>query len=455
MTDSVQASDPINIKDRVVSRIAEDGLGFIWDTGMAGITFRADRITPYFGNGLQAEVRVTVNDRHVHMNNYVLSDQKHRENLIAALMKNSVFKNWKLVGNEWLQDTVEQFCSGILIKYRSKIRQYHTRPAPKRPTQYLLDKLILKGRRPNLLFAPGGSGKSYFVLAVCIALMTKRSVGQLSTLDGIVPAYFDWEDEFDIFNDRANTVARGMGLEVPEIPYFEMSGNITDQIHEIAKIMRDNGANLGIIDSMSAAAGATGPGSDWTAVASRVFDALQLVPDVTWLIIGHVTKSDVKDKEPSGSMFGSIQQMNRASNAWEVRSEQEPDSNVVHMKFYDAKWNQTGKRGTVGMQMEFDGDAVIFSTESPDTIPSNVADRMTVELMNGRRLSPKDLARKLGVQEGSIRTAASRFKERFDRDDNNMLVLNRDWSHDDEPAAPSQPLPTELSDPDAEKSLPW
>jgi AAA domain len=782
------------------SLIVPDGLGFKWETGHNGITFMADRIVPYFAAyDLQAEVRVLVNGRHVHMSNYVITKPKDRELLAEMLCKAPALQKWDLASlNDW-RSMVEQFCTGVQLKQRSRIELNHTSKRPKTRLQYIVDDLVLKTGRPNLLFAPGGAGKSYLMCAICVAMMARRGIGSL-TVSEAKPVYFDWEEDFDIFEDRVNTVCRGYGIDdPPAIPHARMrGGTIADQINEMAKILQNEGSSVGIIDSMSAAAGTTA-GGGWEVIAQRVFDALGLVPGVTWIIIGHVTKLFLK--EPSGTMWGcysddtevltksgwklhqdiapedvvlsfnaeaaafgwehptqkhvyeydgpmmrlntqhtdvlvtpnhrmvvrpawggraksrsswefaradslarsnwhvpysspvmdetpdvdfidiagreypadallrligwwvsdghvsmngvcltqaenpiaqrmrgtldelgfsyswhtnhyrvgtkhhdqlmcmlrcrdsrdlahwlirecgdkvdrkrlpqlvfdlslrqrnvvldalldgdgsrkarghsvycttsrqlsddvqrlalstghgsqiskverpkiegrvwrdyyivaiaslsrdhlsfngshlptqemyhgtvycltvpsgayvtrrngkcavqgnSIQIMNRASNAWEIRSEQEPNSSSVHLKLYDAKWNHTGKRGVLGLRMDFYGDQVRFASESPEGIPENLADRMVVELMGGTQAGVRDLAAKLGVREGSVRTAKSRYKERF-LERNGLVMLNPDWSglpeqDEDSGASDVDQTPAEKK---AAEDLPW
>jgi hypothetical protein len=146
---------------------------------------------------------------------------------------------------------------------------------------------------------------------------------------------------------------------------------------------------------------------------------------MTWLIIDHVD-AGTSLKDPKGKAFGSIQKMNRVRNAWEMRSDQEPGSDLVHMRFFHAKWNHTGKKRPFGMRMEFGGETVKFYSEEPTTNPqgssASLADKMAIELSTGR-LSTGVLALSLNVTENSVRSELSRHRERFTRDERGYVVL--------------------------------
>jgi hypothetical protein len=393
-----------------------DGMGWLWEIPDRNVVLRAD----YLGvrsDELHGEVRVTLGGRHLHLARFNLSSTSSRGTLAKALaaQTNDPAIRWDRI--------VEQFSVGVLEAERQGESTRYTSTAAKRRLQYLIDRMVIRGKT-NMLFAPGGSGKGFLTVGLCAGVACNRGLGDLQVLaDGATPFYFDWEDDFETFEDRLNTVARGMEVEVPRIAYKRMRGLVPDRINEMARAISDAGADFGIIDSFSAAGGTVSDRGSWDTIAHRLFDALDQVPGMTWLIIDHVAGDKLHD--PSGKAFGSIQKMNRVRNAWEMRSDQEPGGARVHMKLFDAKWNHTGKRTAFALAMTFVDDKVTFeSAEMEEQIGANSASvdiRMATQLA-ARPMRTDELARAIKAAESSIRSAVSRNPDRFRRDDATGMI---------------------------------
>lgn len=427
-------AEPIQLSEAAQRRkVGKDGMGYVWDVAEHNVRLRADYLSVR-SDEMHAELTVTRNEGHLYLARFNLTSSTSRTSLVKALdgVTEGLDIPWKRL--------VEQFSVAILRKEREGEPTRYTGPAKHQPIQYLVDRLVIRGKT-NMLFAPGGAGKGYLCVALCAAVVAKQGLGDLG-VGPAVPFYFDWEDDFDTFNGRLNAVARGMGIETPRLAYRRMRGLVPDRINEMAKAMSDAGANFGLIDSFSAAGGTTSERTSWDTVAHRLFDALDLIPDVTWEIIDHVAGDKVAD--PVGKAYGSIQKMNRVRNAWEMRSEQEAGSPMVHMKLFDAKWNHTGKRKPMGLRMEFDGESVSFTSEEPGSSSDgpliSIATRMGVQLAAGP-LSTDDLARVCKTTPGSVRDALSKNKHRFRRDDDGILIRLVRQDAPAETDEPKEPLP--------------
>jgi hypothetical protein len=423
-------AEPIAIADAEERRrvFRRDGMGYVWDVPTEQqLQFRAD----YFSGRaeeIHAEIAVTRMGKHLHLARFNLSSTTSRKTLEKSLVAQTTGLdiNWG--------DLVEGFCVGVLRMERRGEQTRYTQPAERRQLVYLVDHLVLQNKT-NMLFAPGGSGKGYLSVAVCCGVAARRGFADLNVMGG-VPFYFDWEDDFDTFQDRLNAVANGLGVEVPRIAHRRMRGLAADRINEMARALSDEGANFAVIDSFSAAGGTVSERTGWDTIAHRLFDAIDQVPNMTWFLIDHVTGDKLKD--PSGKAYGSIQKMNRVRNAWELRSEQEPGSSIVHMRLFHGKWNHTGRKKPIGIRMEFSGETVSFCAEDPvqsdQETGANLADRMALELSRGP-LSTGVLANALGAKESSIRAEMTRNQERFARDLKGFVML-RPSIDDDEPPEP-------------------
>jgi AAA domain len=416
----------------VKSAFRREGLGYAWDIDHHNVVMRADYLSDR-SNELHAEVTVTLKGRHLHLARFNLSSSTSRSTLSRALeaITGGLDIPWKTL--------VEQFSVGVLKKEREGEPVRHTGATERRQAiSYLIDSLVMRGKT-NMLYAPGGSGKGMLCVGMCCAVASRRGFAGLSVMEGR-PIYFDWEDDFETFEDRLNAVARGMDVDVPQIAYQRMRGLAADRINEIARAISNEGTDFGIIDSFSAAGGTISDRIGWDTVAHRLFDALDLVPNMTWLIIDHVTGDKLKD--PAGKAYGSIQKMNRVRNAWEMRSDQEPGSSTVHMRLYHAKWNHTGRKRPIGIRMEFSGETVTvdFSAEDPvqQQIATTLPDRMAQLLIKGP-LSTAMIAIALDVKESSVRAELVRSRDRFDRDERGFVRLR----------------PAIIEDEQTSEDLPW
>lgn len=417
-------AEPVSIST-VRKPFRADGMGWLWES-QDGITLRVDYISDRSGE-MYGEIRVTRNGKHLHLARFNLSSTTSRKTLVGALETQT-----RGLEIRWTE-IVERFCVGVLEASRAgEQTRYTTQLSDRRRIQYLVDRLIIKGKS-NMLFAPGGAGKGYLCVGICCALGAHQGIGELSVMPAR-PFYFDWEDDFDTYEDRLNAVARGFGVDVPSLPYRRMRGLLADRINEMARALSDAGSDFAVIDSFSAAGGTTSERTSWDTVAHRLFDALDMVPNMTWLLVDHVTGDKLND--PSGKAFGSIQKMNRVRNAWEMRSEQEAGSTTVHMKLFDAKWNHTGKLKPFGLRMDFDGDAVSFESEDPTStggsLEISIATRMGVQLAV-RPMEDKYLAGLLKCAEGTIRTALRRNPHRFRRQEDGLIALVREDAPEDLP----------------------
>lgn len=416
--------EPIELlaAQRAKPRVGRDGMGYIWEMPESGVCMRVDYLTGR-GDELHGEIAVTLRGEHLHLARFNLSSSTSRGTLQKALVGQTD-------GMEipW-QRLVEQFCVAVLRKEREGEPTRYPSQAARKPTQYLIENLVIKNKT-NLLFAPGGSGKGYLTIGLCCGAAAKRAIAGLTVMPA-QPFYLDWEDDFDTFEQRLNAVARGLGVEVPRIPYRRMRGLLSDRVNEVARAVADEGADFVVVDSFSAAGGTISERTSWDSIAHRLFDAIDMIPGVTWLIIDHVTGDKLKD--PSGKAYGSIQKMNRARNAWEMRSDQEPGSPTSHMRLFDAKWNHTGRRKPLGVCLNFEGDKVTFSAEDPATSAhggeATLPDRMAIELEAGA-LSTGVLAQALHVDAAAIRSELSRNAGRFQRDDKGFITLRRIYAVD-------------------------
>lgn len=421
----------VSIATRQGDQIQRDGIGWKWEPlEFPAVTFAVDGLE-YRGRELHGEIEVSIDERHVHSTVSNLSVSRGRWDLSMALVRATTPHGdadrcpWP-----WAK-LVEQFCAGVLKKEREGVALAYTRKAEPRKREFLVDKLVMK-EKTNLLIAPGGHGKGIVAVALTVGTAARRGLDGFS-VQHATPIYFDWEDQLSDYEDRVNMFCNGLGIDVPPIAYQRMHGTVPDRMHMMVAKIKEAKANFGVIDSMSAAMGTTGDRGSWDTIAQRFFDVLDLIPawdggPMTWFIIGHVSGEGLKGLV--GKAFGSIQIMNRARNAWEMRSTQEPGSSTVHMRLHDAKWNHTGFRKPIGFRMEWAESTVTLAYEDPDQINTfgkvaTIADRVEGLLLKGP-LSVGMLAAEMGMSEARVRAALSDAKDRFERNNRGYIQIIED-----------------------------
>ncbi len=419
----------------VVPRVGRSGMGYVWDMPEYGVSLRLDYLTPR-GRELSGEFEIYYSGKFLLQGIHSLNSTESRDRLTQALSKrtNGVVPWDRLIS---------VFCAAVLRKEREGESTQYTHDAPIQPTNYLIDRLVQE-HKANLLYGPGGGGKGYLAIATCVAVASKHGFGPL-TVKPAVPFYFDWEDDFETFNARVKRICAGLNIPVPRIGYRRMRGMAADKINEIARAMADEHATYGVIDSVSACAGSPGKGETWDHIAHRMFDALDRVVDpndqpMTWLLIGHVTgESAGKTNDVAGKMFGSIQNMNRARCAWEMRSSQEDGSDTVAATLYHGKWNHTGRKAPIGLSFTFDDDIVRIDSGNVTQIRPNLTEKLADHLASHGKASVRALSLVMRTTEATVRVALNRGKDRFSYDDNGF------WSI----AAKEMPEPSEPDE------LPW
>lgn len=216
------------------------------------------------------------------------------------------------------------------------------------PRSYCVKPLFINGVA-NLMWAKGGSSKSYFALLMCVLIDTGKKILGFSPKKGKA-LYLDWEEESDVFSQRLLAIQKGLGFSQPNksgIVYKKMVGSLSNNIEVISELVLENNITFIVVDSVSPALGGD---SNSQQVVEEYFASLREL-DITSLSIDHANKSgEVTGKfEIHGSSF----KYARARMVYELKKTQEANDNTVDVLWYHRKSNDSKMRGAIGFRIHF------------------------------------------------------------------------------------------------------
>lgn len=178
---------------------------------------------------------------------------------------------------------------------------------------------VLAENKTNVLYGPGGTGKSLLATRIACSLASGHSLFGFDTLHQGGTLYLDWEDDADTMVRRLDEVCAGMGLPRLPMAYKSMLGRGPYERHhaDVKEYLRSNpGIRLVIFDSTAMAmhGSSQGDGADG---AIKFFQMVSQLP-ATRLLLDHIASEDVKTGTGTPKPYGSVFKTNSARNMWEV-----------------------------------------------------------------------------------------------------------------------------------------
>lgn len=222
--------------------------------------------------------------------------------------------------------------------------------APPDTVQYLV-KPILEAGTSTLLFADGGSGKSYLATAFALMVATGEAMGgMIATIPPSNVVYLDWESNEESYWRRVNALTSTMGLPIPDTMFYrQMTGRLSGVTVEVKAYCKSNQIALVIVDSAALAAGE----SETSVDATRLFDALRQV-GVTALVVAHTTKTD------PNRPFGSVFMRNGPRSVWKLVRDDD-HSDTLTLAAQHIKANNSMLQPPLGWQLTFEDQGRIVT----------------------------------------------------------------------------------------------
>ena len=388
--------------------VSEDVYRFAWDS--VHIEAEVERISEKHDE-LTAEVTIrSARDMRpglLHSARLNLMSTQARKTLVGTLNDREPDIDWPAL--------VEQMCFLTRERYRTGEPSIDLRKhTPSAAGLWLLEPFVLTDGA-CVVFADGGTGKSYFAQAVSVSIASGVSViGKLH--GGARPVlYLDWETSADTARYRVEAIARGAGISpFPAVHYRRQYASLAESATEIRREIRRLGAGFVVVDSQGAARAGEPESAE---VTIRMFNAARSL-GVPWMGIDHVTKASGNDAtRPFGSTFAH----NLARLTWSLDKSQETGSasGVVGLK--NQKFNDGRALPSIAYNVQYvdmsDGRPWTVTYERTDPGRTALASRMVgvkariaAELGQAGKLDPAELPELLGVSPHVCRSRISELR---------------------------------------------
>lgn len=379
---------PVSLTAPTFERHGDD-FTFMWRDH--DVTIGVDRIREH-SEGTHAEITVTVPGAEPQWGRFNLASSTTRTHFAKTLDASAPGIPWRLILERVCRDTVRAVRVGaptVLLRPRQT-----TEPA------FLVDP-ILPLDDSAVIFADGGSGKGFFVIALALAAMNGLTLpGGISfaTSRPTGVLYLDWESTQADLEDRVYRLAHGLGCSADRLHYRRMERPLTDDAGALRADASRLGVGLVIVDSLAPACGPEPEGSD---AVTRTMNALRAFgPTVTRAVVAHVSKAAAEQRGTSAKPFGSVFVWNLARSVWELRRSEDETNDLV-VGLYHRKANGGRLHPPIGLRLAFAPDAIALEaanlSESSDLL-ARASLRIRAVLSPGA-LTTAEVADALGVSE--------------------------------------------------------
>lgn len=371
-----------------------------------GVVFTFDRLHEQRG-AYHAELTVTLSTTEILDTIAVsLSSDAAQVKLANSLKTYSDQIPWKVL--------LQKSCALVIRRHRQGEPPAHlNRNSTVEALTYAVNPLVPR-KKPTILFADGGKGKSTFALMMAMAVSTGQSVAGFSALAG-KPLFLDWEDDLDVHTRRLHAIRAGHpALDAADVQYQRCCEPLVKLTHELARTIQRENITFVIIDSLLAAMG-----GDSSAEAVGKFFAALRVLQVESLLIGHTPKT-LPEGQENPTVYGSVFNQNFARGVWELKTEQELGEESAILGLFHRKSNLTRKHLPIGLKVTHkqDGTSVRYEPfdltnaaelEKALPLPSRIRNLLDSD---GIPRSSEQIAKELGLETklGSVKTTLSRHK---------------------------------------------
>jgi AAA domain-containing protein len=311
-------------------------------TWPCGIEAELDRFSEH-DDALSAEVTIRSSRPPrpglLHTARFNLMSTQARKTLASALRERDDEIDWGAL--------IEGMCFVVRERYRNGEPAVDLRDDIERPAQRWLVEPFVEHEGATVLFADGGTGKSFIALAIAISASSEGSVIGKRHADPRPVLYLDWETSRVTAQERLDAILAGAGIrERPPIFYRRMSASLVEAAANLRREVAERGVGLVVVDALGAARAGEPESAD---ITIRLFNAARSL-GVPWLGVDHVTKANGND---STRPFGSTYTHNLARLTWSADKAQEEGEDTLVVALTNRKRNNGRLLPRRGYRLEF------------------------------------------------------------------------------------------------------
>ena len=265
------------------------------------------------------------------------------------------------------QDIMEYVCEYTILHLRKV-------PAPisatdfteAKPPEFCLFPFMLR-RENNMLFGPGGGGKSILALLWLVLMESAMQENPFKWILHPKPLsilYLDWERSFNTQAYRMRGILWGFGEPAwgtgkTPLNYQRLHLPLFQEIRNVQALITHHKADLIIIDSAGMAAGGD---MNKTEPAIQFFGALGELKTVsnetiTSLILTHVAKNQETNRK---TPYGNIYWRNECSSVWEIIPGEDKGHNINRLTLHNDKHNDYPWQPDIGLEIEWGEDGTRY-----------------------------------------------------------------------------------------------
>lgn len=310
---------------------------------------------------------------------------------------------------------IEELCDEVARREHEPTPVEELEPADPGPVEWAIEPLVLD-RTVTLLYAPGGSGKTY--VALWLALLAENGVAFRG--HQVAPRrvlYLDWESDSRETRRRLwrlSAALRRRGLRGVRWPLYRRCVlPVTDEVADLAGAVAEHDVGLVVVDSAGVACGGDIYGAE---AALEFFRAVRRICQPTsaaCLVLTHVTKSERREEQGSRLPLGSVYFENMPRLTWELRPADDIDDGAVDLALRCRKSN-VGRPPALGLRLEFnDGEVNVVQLEHApaDRTPKALTKLAIVDLLRVGPATTAELVEATGLSAGAVSVALNRMKK--------------------------------------------
>ncbi|MEO8048502.1 MAG: DUF3854 domain-containing protein [Nitrospirota bacterium] len=349
--------------------------------------------------GVQAELTVMLGQTELLSNQGLgLTSDSGQTKLVSSLKHLTASVPWRPL--------LQRACSLVLRRHRHGEPIVELAPAASSVVPFLLNPIIYQ-QHQTLMFAPGGTCKSY--LALWFSLLVGHGAHHAGVAGLKAPVlYLDWELNEETVGGRLKALRAGHPELAHHTPFYRRCElPLHQDAHQIAAEVAARDIKLLIVDSAAMACGGELSSPE---AAINLQRALRKIGCAS-LVLAHTSKSVQEGQDRTA--YGTVFFRELARNVWELTKAD--DENPVKLALSQVKNNFGPKHAPLGFALTFSGEQVRVDSQDLAAEPAfqtklPTPARIRNLLEDGVLRTSREIAEELGMKLATVKSALSREK---------------------------------------------